>query len=128
MLRTTASFLSHPGEDTKPGHPKRELCKACLHFLIALFCSTTRTCVIYTQAEPGHPRSCLTLPEPFREGFGIFLATSCPLLLKKGTLGISVNKHSPYTCLLCRPKVNRFWILLSLSFKVLNTEKFVIFG
>lgn len=82
------SFLSLPSqEDTKPGHPKRELCKACLHFLIALFCATTRMCVIYTQTEPGHPRNCLTPQKPFWEGFMIFLALSCPRLLKARDTG-----------------------------------------
>lgn len=83
----------HPlpsGKDTKPGHPKREVCKACLHFLIALFSATTRICLIYAQAEPGHPRKCVTRAGPHWEGFVLLLALSCPFDLKARYTG---DKH-----------------------------------
>lgn len=75
----------HPlpsGKYTKPGHPKREVSKACLRFLIALFSATTRICLMYAQAEPGQPRNCLTLTGPQRDGFGLLLVLSGPLFLK----------------------------------------------
>lgn len=98
----------HPlpsGKDTKPRHPKREVCKACLHFLIALFSATTRICLIHAQAEPGHPRKCLTHAGPHWEGFVLLLALSCPFDLKGRYTG---DKHNSLTycvhvinCIIC---------------------------
>lgn len=65
MLRTMASILPY-GKDGKPGHPEREVSKACLHFLIALFSATRKICLIYAQPESGQPR---TLAGSHRDGF-----------------------------------------------------------
>lgn len=88
MLRTMASILPY-GKDGKPGHPEREVSKACLHFLIALFSATRKICLIYAQPESGQPR---TLGGSHRDGL---VSSQTLYFLEKGTQGII-----PRECLL----------------------------
>lgn len=94
MLTTTDSILFPSGRDTKLGHPKREVSKACLHLLIALFRATTQICLIHVLAVSGQPRSCFTLAGPVGRELGYFLFFYALYFGKKGTQGIRENSQS----------------------------------
>lgn len=107
------------GKDIKPGHPEREVSKACLHFLIALFSATRKICLIYAQAESGQPR---TLARSHRDGFVLCLVLSnpffCFVFLEKKKVHKGSYPENAFYCVHLSKRIGLSWDFCFGDFKM----------